>query len=147
MENEAAEQLAAIAEARSSVADRLVTPWWYHPILGLLFAGYLVGLSLGSNPVRFVTVVLFFAGCAALAYVYRRMTGVWVSGFEAGRAGRWATGIAVLVGATILTAWSVAEYTALRWPVWTLAVVVFVGSVVLGRRFDSALRAQLRAGA
>jgi hypothetical protein len=37
--------------------------------------------------------------------------------------------------------------TGLRWPVWCLAVAGFAATIALSRRFDIALRAQLRAGA
>src|SRR5665647_896637 len=46
MENEAEEQLALIAETRARLADRLVTPWWYHLSLGALM-GVLV-LAIGQ---------------------------------------------------------------------------------------------------
>ena len=147
MESQYTEQLAVIADTRAAVADRLITPWWYHPILGLLLAGYVVAISLGSTVVKAVAVVLFVVACGALARTYRRLTGVWISGFEAGRAGRWAKGLGGLVAVVTLTAWATAYWANLTWPVWCLAVAAFVGTVVLGRRFDTALRAQLRAGA
>jgi hypothetical protein len=148
MENNAAEQLAAITTARAAVADRLITPWWYHPILGLLLAGYVLGMGLGNTAYKLAAAVLFVAGGSALANAYRRLTGVWVSGLDAaGRARRWAIGMAALVGVIAVTAWLIGAWTDLRWPVWTLAAVAFAGTVVLGRRFDSALRVQLRAAA
>ena len=146
MENQPAEQLALIAAARAAVADRLTTPWWYHPILGLLLAGYLVTLSLGGTVVRAVAVVLFVVALGVLASTYRRLTGVWVSGFDAGGASRWAKALGVLAALAIATSWSVVYWTELTWPVWCLAAVMFVSTVVLGRRFDTALRAELRAG-
>jgi hypothetical protein len=146
MESQSGEQLAIIAEARAAVADRLTTPRWYHPILGLLLAGYIVALSLGSTVVKAVAVVLFVAACGALASTYRRLTGLWISGFHAGRAGRWAKALGALVAVATATSWSIAYWTELTWPVWCLAAVAFVSAVVLGRRFDTALRAQLRAG-
>jgi hypothetical protein len=147
MENEGAEQLAIIAETRAAVADRLITPWWYHPALGLMLAGYTVGLSLGGTAVRFAAVALFLAGCGVLVTVYRRRTGVWISGFDAGRASRWAKALGALAGVALAASWSIAYWTDLTWPVWCLAAVAFAGAVLLGRRFDTALREQLRAGA
>lgn len=147
MENEPDEQLAIIAQARVAVADRLVTPWWYHPVLGLLLAGYVAALSLGSNVVKLAGGVLFIAGCMVLVNRYKRMTGVWISGFDArGRAAWWAKGLGLLIGVVIITAWAIAYFTNLAWMVWCLAALAFVATIVLGRRFDAALRAQLRAG-
>jgi hypothetical protein len=147
MESNAAERLAAINHARAAVADRLVTPWWYHPALGVLLSGYVVGVSFGSTGIKLASGVLFAAAVLALGNVYRRRTGVWVSGFDAGRASRWAIALGALIGVVVLTAWATTSYTDHRWPVWVLAVAGFVGTVVIGRRFDSALRAQLRAAA
>lgn len=145
MENDAAGQLAAINDARAAVADRLVTPWWYHPALGILLAGYVVGISFGSTGIKLASGVLFAAAVVALGDVHRRRTGVWVSGFHAGRASRWAIALAALIAAVVLTAWATGSYTDLQWPVWVLAVTGFFGAILIGRRFDSALRAQLRA--
>lgn len=147
MESHAAEQLAAISEARAAVADRLITPWWYHPVLGLLLAGYVVAMGLGASVVKMVAGLLFALGCVLLGNAYRRLTGVWVSGFDAGRASRWAFALGALIGVTALSAWALSAYTDLRWPVWALAAAGFAGTVFLGRRFDEALRAQLRATA
>ncbi|MDG4827329.1 hypothetical protein O7635_36260 [Asanoa sp. WMMD1127] len=138
-------RLAAVDDARAAVADRLVTPWWYHPALGILLAGYVVGISFGNSGVKIASGLLFAAAVVALGNLYRRRTGVWVSGFQAGRASRWAIALGVLIGAVVLTAWAIGSYTRLDWPVWVLAAVGFVGTVLIGRRFDSALRAQLRA--
>jgi hypothetical protein len=136
-----------IASARAAVADRLVTPAWYHPILGLLVAGYIVALSLGGTVVRSLAIVLFITACGALAGAYRRRTGVWVSGFKAGRASRWAVALGLLIGGLTMTG----LFIGFGWfgstgLVWLLAAVGFVATIVLGRRFDVALRSQLRAG-
>lgn len=147
MENDAAAQLAAIQEARSTLADRLVTPWWYHPALGLAAAGFIVGYGFGNVAVRLATAVLFILACLALMRAYKRLTGVWISGFDAGRASRWAKTTGALVGVTGIGAWAIGAYTDLDWLIWCAAGVAFVVTVVLGRRYDVALRAELRAGA
>ncbi|TQS41889.1 hypothetical protein [Cryptosporangium phraense] len=145
MESNAAEQLTAIADARAAVADRLVTPWWYHPALGALVAFDVVMMSFGNIVLMCVGCVVFLALCVVLANAYRRMTGVWVSGFEAGRAGRWAGALGALVGVSLAASWVLGSYTDLRWVAWLIAAVDVVATIVLGRRFDAALRAQLRA--
>ena len=151
MENQrrehASEALTAIAEARAAAADTLVTPWWYHPILGLLLGAHVVVFSLGTMLIQAVGLVLFLAGLALLVRAYRRLTGVWISGFDAGRASRWAYAIGGVTGLLLLASWIVVRTTSLVWPTWGLAALLCVGVVILGRRFDLALRAQLRAGA
>ncbi|MEV5501839.1 hypothetical protein AB0M50_41225 [Nonomuraea fuscirosea] len=139
--------LSAIAEVRAALADRLTPPWWYHPSFGLLLAGCVLAVGLGGTPVRIGGVVLLLAGCAAIAAAYRRLTGFWVSGFHAGPAGRWIGATGLLTILSNVAAFGVGSFTDLRWPVWCLAVVAFAAVISLGRRFDVALRAQLRAGA
>src|SRR5665648_1128302 len=76
MENEAEEQLALIAETRARLADRLVTPWWYHLSLGALM-GVLVlaiGLGIGNGWFAVVVAVVVF-GEGVLVGAYRRTMG------------------------------------------------------------------------
>ncbi|MBT2233682.1 hypothetical protein [Nonomuraea sp. NEAU-A123] len=146
MERNSAEDLSLIAEARAAIADRLITPWWYHPILGLLLAGFVLAFGLGGAAVKIGGVVLLVVGSAALARAYRRLTGFWVSGFEAGPAGRWLGALGWLTALATVAALGIGGLTDLLWPVWCLAMAQFVGTIVLCRRFDIALRAYLRAG-
>ncbi len=146
MENKGTEDLAIIAEARAAVADRLITPWWYHPVFGLLLAGYVLGVSLGDTNAKLTTSLMFFTACLVLATAYRRLTGVWVSGFDAGPAGRWAKALGAVLGVTAAAGWAITSWTDLSWPAWCLAAVALIAGIGLGRRFDTALRAQLRAG-
>lgn len=150
MENENAstsEALTAIARARAAAADRLVTPWWYHPILGALLAGQLVAFSFGGTLVRLAGLAVLLAGIAVLVRAYTRLTGVWISGYDAGPASRWAYAMGAVTAVCFVISFLVARTTSLVWPTWCLAAVVLLGVVVLGHRFDAALRAQLRAGA
>jgi hypothetical protein len=94
-----------------------------------------------------IAAALFGLACGALMEIYRRVTGVWISGYGAGRASRWAIALGTLMVAAMAASYSIVSWTELTWPVWCLAAVVLVATVVLGRRFDTALRAQLRAGA
>lgn len=142
----AREALAAIDATRSSAADRLVTPWWYHPALGALTSAYLVGYAFGDTLVRLVVLAGFLVALGLLAASYRRLTGVWVSGHRAGRATVWAVAMGVLAMALVAAALLLYSTTGLEWPVWACAAVVFVSVVVLGRAFDAKLRAELRSG-
>lgn len=144
MENEYATQLEMIADARRTLADRLVTPSWYHPVLGAMLAAYVVVVALGTTALRLAAVPVFVAGCVLLAKAYQRLTGVWVSGDSAGPARPWAYALGGVAGVLLLGSLAITWLTRLRWPVWLAAVVVFVATIVLGRRFDTALRAHLR---
>jgi len=144
MENNAAEQLAAIADARTTVAGRLVTPWWYHSALGAALAAYVAALGLGGTDVGLVAGMLFITAMLLLMKAYRQRTGLWVSGFRGCRAGRWSIAMGALVGTVLLAAWATTAYTDSRWQIGALAVLAFAGAILLGRGFDAALRADLR---
>ena len=136
--------LAAVAEARRAAADRLVTPWWYHPVLGALFAGYAVAIALGNTWVLLGGIVVFFAGLALLVSAYRRKTGIWLSGFEAGGATRWAYLMGVAGGLCIAAAVLLSFTDVSDGWVWAVAAVLGAAIVPIGRTYDRELRAELR---
>ncbi|MCF6510112.1 hypothetical protein E9549_22365 [Blastococcus sp. MG754426] len=99
-EADARAQLAALRADRVALAERVVQPWWYDALLGLLtfllFASYSFAfpwLTLGA-------LVVYLAGLRGLVAVYRRLTGAWVSGDRPGPTRRAYT--AWLVGATLV---------------------------------------------
>lgn len=96
-QSDASQSLQDIADAQDAAASRLTTPAWYHPVLGLLVAGYIIGFTFGSRWVHIVVLIVFFAGLAALVQAYRRSTGMWISGFNAGRASLWAYALSALL--------------------------------------------------
>jgi hypothetical protein len=141
---EAAEALATVDDTRAQLADRLITPVWYHPTLGLL-AGGLIAIAELKNLAVFVAALLVYAvGCGVLVSSYRRLTGIWVGGLRRGPAGR----ISIqLIGALYVIAGVAAVLgLAVGVPGAFLAggVAAFVSVVVFGRRFDDALRRELR---
>ena len=142
----AREALSAIDAARTQAADRLITPWWYHPILGLLTAGYFVTITLGGLVGTLIALPVFIVGVVLLVSNYKKRTGVWISGFSAGRASRWAFGLACVLVAAVLTVFVLHALRGLVWPVWVAAAVTFIAVNVFGRLFDTTLRTSLRAG-
>jgi hypothetical protein len=138
------DQLAAIAQARANLADRLITPWWYHPVLGLLFGAYVVAVGLGNTVLRSLAVVLFVLCCTLLMQVYRRMTGVWVNSTMPGPARRWAVAMGVICGVVVAGGIMIGLFADVPWVVWSLGALAGVVIVVLGRHYDTVLRAQLR---
>jgi hypothetical protein len=146
---EAQAALAAVEQSRSDIADRLYTPWWYHPILGLLVGG-LLALGLGDVPFALLlgAIPVYALGLFALVSVYRRKSGVWLKGNEAGPKSRrsllrWAVylGTLVIVGAVFSVGLEI------RWAAWVIGLVVAVSLTVWGRHFDKLLRADLREAA
>ena len=141
---EAKEALATIAEGRRLVADLVVTPRWYHPVLGLLVGGLTAVQSV--RPIWAVVVgdVVAAAGLGALIAIYRREAGVWPAQRWHGPVMR--TQVALVASFLALYGLGVAlEYGAgLRWALAAAGVAIFGFTVVLGRRVDEQLRAELR---
>ncbi|OMQ14313.1 hypothetical protein A7K94_0217515, partial [Modestobacter sp. VKM Ac-2676] len=103
----AAAQLATLRADRAALADRAMQPWWYDAALGAMVFGLFASYSLWYPWLTLTAVVLFGAGLRWLVWVYRRLTGTWVSGDRPGptrRAWRvWLVGAtAVLVPALVL---------------------------------------------
>jgi hypothetical protein len=136
----AADALAAIGRQRRLAADRLVTPWWYHPALGVLVGGFVATRAIDSTVVQMLALVLFFAGLALLVSAYRRITGLWVSGYRRGPAGRVTWLLVVAYVAAIAGAYLAGGVAAFL----AAGAAIAVATVVLGRRFDQALREELR---
>lgn len=146
MENDNLSQERIIAEARSAAADKLITPWWYHPSLGLLAAGYVVGLSLLDLKLWFLVLLPFLAGIFVLMLAYRKHTGVWAEQNTSGTSKYWMYASGVVVALAAIAGVLTNRYTDAIWLVAVIAVVVLVSTVVLGRTYDRVLRADLRSG-
>ena len=143
--------LADVAASRTSVADRLITPWWYHPALGgILAALVLVGALDAHNAIRITVALLAAISIGALVGLYQRTTGLWVDLRNLGPTSmRWwvvyLALVVVIVGISLLP--SIADITLPAWGALLLAAVILFGTIVLGRRMDDAMRADIRAGA
>ena len=113
----AAAELAALDANRAGLAGRVVQPWWYDALLGLLVAGFLSSCS--THDVWTISGALLFllAGLRGPMAFYRRLTGVWVSGLRPGATQRavrvWFVGYAVVLrpGSWSSSAWR----SAARW--------------------------------
>lgn len=140
-----------VATARRRLAERLYTPWWYPPVLGLLL-GTLV-LQLGGalgRPAMFLIPVPVL-GIIVLGRIYRRLSGVDLYGNTApdgGQPGRsllaiYASGIIICFA----TGFLLGNQLGITWASWVIAAILVVGTVVVGRRYDGLLRTQLRSAA
>lgn len=142
---EARAALAGLGADDARLAERLVTPGWYHPVLGAIVAVIVCTQALPSPAsVAFVPVGIF--ALPALVLVYRRRYGLWI-GQPAGPRSKRLLGTMVVLFLLCLGAALVVKFTAVGyWWVLLPATVGFVASVVLGRRYDDALRRELAAG-
>jgi len=141
---DAASALDLVSASRAGLADRLVTPSWYHPCLGGLLGLFSASYALRSPVVTVVALALYLVGCLALVRAYRRATGVFVNGLRAGAASRWAAAGGAVSAAAILAGVALDRGLDWRWAPLAAGLVAAVATVVFGNRFDEALRAQLR---
>lgn len=139
--------LDAVSASRRSLAEQLYTPWWYHPALGTL-VGLLqlqIGGALGTTGLYLTALPAL--GIVALALVYRRLSGIDLSGANApdgGTRGRITT-VLLMGGLLVCLALSfLGGRLGWAWVPWALAGLVLVAVVVVGRAYDEMLRADLR---
>jgi hypothetical protein len=99
----AAAELAALDADRAALAERVVQPWWYDALLGLLIAGFIASYSSHNTWVIMGALLVFLAGIRGLVAIYRRITGMWVNGLRPGPTQRaihvWYGVYAVVLGA------------------------------------------------
>ena len=121
----AAAELATLDADRAALADRVVQPWWYDALLGLLVAGFVSSYSTRSTWVICGALVLLLLGLWGLTALYRRITGLWVNGLRPGPTRR-ATTVWFVVYGVVLAAAAVFEFLL------DVRGAMVVGGVVLG---------------
>ena len=144
--DDAAAQLAALQADRAALAERVVQPWWYDALLGLLIAGLLASYSLRSTWATLGALVLFLLGLRGLVALYTRLTGLWVNGFRAGPTRR-AIHVWFVLYAVVLGAAAIAEYLLdVRGAMAVGGVVIGLGLALVSRWWTRIYVAELRAG-
>jgi hypothetical protein len=138
---DAAASLDLVDRARSDLADRLVTPWWYHPALGLIEAAFVVSFAMPTLW-RLVLVVVAIAALGGLTRAYSRLTGLAVFG---GSYWTMARGWIIALLSVIVVALGLSLLGGSVLVSLAAAALAFVATVVCGRRADMAIRARLRA--
>ena len=138
---EARASLEDVRRMEADLADRLVTPWWYYPGMGLVEALIVSSLAFPDS-LRTPALVIGVAGFVLLIRNYQRLTGLGMSNQYFALARGWSVALLVVVTVAIVVGLLVDQ------PVVTAAtaVVVFVATVVLGPRADTAIRKRLRDG-
>lgn len=143
--DEARAALEQLGADGASLAQRIVTPWWYHVALGLIAATMVVAQML---PLAWSGIVVggAVAATALLMFAYVRIYGISVSEPVGPRSkGVLIVAIAVLV-VPMLAALVLRIMEVSTWWGWLLAAFAFVGTIVVGRLYDDALRAEIAAG-
>lgn len=141
---EARATLAALHTDATQLAERLVTPWWYHPVLGVMVAAAIIAQSL-PRATSMVVIVMVLIGIPFLIRAYTSRYKVWMSEPAGPRSRRM---LLLLLGTlAVLMASGVLMKIAGLSPWWVLlpAVLGLVATVWLGRRYDAVLRAEISA--
>src|SRR4051812_49380756 len=86
--SEARASLRTVAAARAATADRLITPPWYHPVLGLLVAQHAIVQGIDDRNWTLPSALVLLLGAFGLVMAYRRMTGLFIAGPQGPRSRR-----------------------------------------------------------
>jgi hypothetical protein len=121
----AAAELAALDKDRAALAERVVQPWWYDALLGLLVAGFLSSYATHDAWVISGALVVLLLGLRGLMALYRRITGVWVNGLRPGPTQR-AVKVWFVVYAVVVAAAAVFEFLL------DVPGAMVVGGIVVG---------------
>jgi hypothetical protein len=132
------------ADRRAALADRVVQPWWYDALLGLLVAGFVSSYSTRDVWVILGATVVLLAGLRGLMAVYRRITGMWVNGLRPGATQR-ATRVWFVVYAVVIAAAAVVEYgLEIRGAMVVAGLVLGVAIAVISQWWARIYVAELR---
>lgn len=110
-----------IAADRDRLAGRMVAPWWYGPLAGLLLAALLASTLVGDGWWRYLPALLGLAVALGLDVGYRRATGVVRKAPRGGRA----LGVEILQVGTVVVLYCVAAlFAGMDAPLPVVAVAV-----------------------
>ncbi len=141
-----AEALASVHDTRTALADRLVTPGWYNPVLGLAMGVLFMSYASHSVWVIVPAEVAFVATMTALVTAYRRINGVWLNGYRKGRTRRATVTMTLALAVLAAVAGALDAGLHQRWG-WIAAGMLTVPLVtVCGSWFDRLLREELADG-
>ena len=141
-EAEARDALKQLQDDGSRLATRVVTPWWYHPVLGASMAA-LVGSQALPGAASIWMVAVGVAMPPILAITYARRYGVVSSRSTGPRAKRLLLTLLVIVALAFVGSLVVRFVAFSAWWGLAAAVAAFVATILLGRRYDDALRDEL----
>ena len=125
----------------ADLADRMITPWWYYPGLGLVEALMVSSIAFGTSRSA-PALVIGLAGLGLLVRRYQSLTGLGMSNQYFALAPGWIIAMLAVILAAIVVNLLVDQPVVIA----ATGVVVFVATVVLGGRADTAMRNRLRHG-
>ena len=139
--------LEGVRAARGLVADRVRSPWWYHPALGISFAFAFATVSISWGLIPYGVIIGLSLVPTVLTLAVKRTTGVAIDRYMATPGARRESYVYSLLFVLLIAAGLALEWAAdLRWSMAGCGVLVLVLTVVMGRRIEEALALDLRAG-
>ena len=139
--DEARASLDEVRRIEVDLADRMITPWWYYAGLGLVEALMVSSIALPRS-LSATTLVIGLACLGILVRKYQALTGLGMSTQYFALARGWSIALLAIVLAAIVLMLLVDQPVVIA----STALAVFVATVVLGRRADTAVRNRLRHG-
>ena len=140
---QAAEGSAGFDSARARLAQRSLTPRWYHPLVGGILAIIVTSSALLPLEYSFPVIAAGVVAMVPLARLYTRRYQVPVTGVVGPRTRRLQNVVRALVGAGFLSSLILVIVDVSTGWVLIPGVAVFGGVIVLGRRYDEALRSEM----
>ncbi|MGD8194321.1 hypothetical protein ACEXQB_007480 [Herbiconiux sp. P18] len=139
---QAREALDALHADRQVLADRISTPRWYYPLLGVATA-LIIGSPGGGLPGQFVMVTFGCLGIVFLTMAYQKATGLTVTR----TAGPRSLGLSIVLGIVVVLLLGVSfSLAATGHSAWIAAssaaafAVMWGGGVLYDRAYDRELR-------
>lgn len=142
----AREALSVLDADGARLAQRVITPWWYHSILGVIVALMIFGVAY-PGALGFGLVAIGVIGIALLVRVYTLRTGVWISR-AAGPSTRQLQRVLMVINIVLMgTALALRVTEPAPW--WALlpALSGLFATWVMGRHYDRELRRELAGSA
>lgn len=138
----AREALAQLQDDGSRLASRVVTPWWYHLALGVIvaaFAGSQVLPAITSLWIVAIGIVLL----PVLTITYGRRYGVSTTQPAGPRSKRLLLTMLTVLILAMVSSLAIKFLALSAWWGIVPAVFAFFATLLLGRRYDDALRDEL----
>ena len=136
--DEARAALAFLDDDGARLAERVVTPWWYHPIVAAIVISQALPGAWGITllPLAIIAIPL-------LMLAYKKHSGVATTQPAGPRSRRLMLMLLVIVVLALVSTLVVKLTDSSPW--WALipAAIAAVATVLLGRRYDAVLRQEL----
>jgi multisubunit Na+/H+ antiporter MnhG subunit len=141
-ETRARAALSALDADRQNLADRIRTPAWYYPLLGVATA-MIIGSPGAGVPAQFILVAFGCLGITLLATAYQRHTGLTITRMAGPRSRTTAILLGVFIVLLLPVSFSLTATGHAVW-VWLPAAAAFaamwIGGVIYDRAYDRELR-------